>query len=271
MTTPAPVATPTRVTTERGRHYVTPEGRKLPSVTTILGLIGKPGLDHWKLKTERESVIEAAQDLVEHLELRQDPAISAGFAEVLREQVGREPAYKRVMNAAGDIGTAVHALIEWSLRRELGDTVAARPVSVDERGLWAYMAYEEWRRAVDLRPIEVERMLWSETHGYAGTMDLLGEVTLQGERIVAVIDWKTGGIYDESLLQSAAYVNAAIEQGLTKAPTHGLVVHLPKSAKDRVKTRLVRWDEVQRAFQAFLGVKNLWQWMNPNKEAKEAA
>jgi hypothetical protein len=259
MATPAPETILTRVTTERGRYYITPEGRQLPSVTTILGVIGKPGLDNWKIKTERESVIHAAQGLVEELERRDDPAISAGFAEMLRDRLGRAAAFQRVMNQAGQIGTSVHALIEWSLRHELGERVTARPVGLDERGLCAFMAYEDWRRTVDLKPLAVERELWSATHGYAGTMDLLAELTIDDARVVAVIDWKTGGIYNEALLQSAAYMHAAIEMGLAAAPLQGVIVHLPKTAKDKVKVRTVSWDEMPKKLGAFLGAKELWE------------
>lgn len=42
------------VTTERGRTYLTPEGNKLPSVTTILSILSRKGIAEWRAKVGEE-------------------------------------------------------------------------------------------------------------------------------------------------------------------------------------------------------------------------
>jgi len=38
------------VTTEKGRTYVTPQGKKYPSITTVLGELSKEGIKQWRKK-----------------------------------------------------------------------------------------------------------------------------------------------------------------------------------------------------------------------------
>jgi genome maintenance exonuclease 1 len=44
----------TRETTEQGRKYFTPEGKTYPSVTTVLGIQDKSGLEAWKKRVGEE-------------------------------------------------------------------------------------------------------------------------------------------------------------------------------------------------------------------------
>lgn len=44
----------TRETTEQGRKYFTPEGKTYPSVTTVLGIQNKAGLEAWKKRVGEE-------------------------------------------------------------------------------------------------------------------------------------------------------------------------------------------------------------------------
>ena len=43
------------VTTQKGRTYVTPEGRKYPSITTVLGERSKAGIIEWRKKVGEEA------------------------------------------------------------------------------------------------------------------------------------------------------------------------------------------------------------------------
>lgn len=69
------IPTCTRKTTEKGRFYFTPEGNTYPSVTTVLSIVPKDGIEKWK------------------------------------QQVGEEKA-ARVTTQAGIRGTAFHNLAE---------------------------------------------------------------------------------------------------------------------------------------------------------------
>src|SRR5215471_19300118 len=90
----------------RDRFY-TIDGRQLPSVTTVLDVIAKPGLGPWYAKQERQ--------YFEYV-----------LAAVVAAVTGVKAA-DRERQRASVIGAAVHAGIEWQLRRALGENAGPAP------------------------------------------------------------------------------------------------------------------------------------------------
>ena len=266
-----------RVSVDQGygrssRFYQTPDGEMYPSVTSILSCVGKPALINWAANQERALVIDAAAALYEDMPLIPKKMSRAAYVATLQSRVGKQKAHQKELARAGEIGTAVHALIEWNLRRELGQQVGPEP-HVADRALWCFMAYEDWRKKSGLKPLAIEQVVWSSSHGYAGTMDVFGEVLIEPHgTCVAVLDWKTGkGIYDEALLQNAAYVQALIEMGHATAPVYGVIVRLPKVETDpEFEVKVILAEEQAELFEAFLAVKRLWGWLQVREEAREA-
>src|SRR5262245_27685130 len=120
------------------------DGALVPGVTTILGR-WKPGgaLTQWAFKT--------------------------GYQQGLNKE---PPDLYKKRDAAADIGTFVHALIEWHILGECGD----RPepaLSQDDvkRGLNGYTQYLRWESRTRLRIISWERPLVSELYRFGGTLD----------------------------------------------------------------------------------------------------
>lgn len=258
---------------QSSRFYETPDGLLYPSVTNILGCIGKPALINWAAKTEREMVVEAAANLWEDVPLVGKKMSRPAYIATLTERIGKTKAHQKELAKAGEIGSQAHALIEWNLRKELGQTVGPEP-RIADKALWAFMAYEDWRKKSGLKPLAIEQTVWSTTHRYAGTMDVFGEVLIEPHgTCVAVLDWKTGkGIYDEALLQNAAYVQALIEMGHAKPPVYGVIVRLPKVETDPdFEVLPIAAHEQPALFDAFLAVKRLWGWLQVREEAREAA
>lgn len=249
----------------RGRFYEIADGARYPSVTNILGCIGKPALINWAANTERALVIQAASNLYE--DLPTSPKMSkAAYIETLTRRIGREKAHTKELAKACEIGSECHSLIEWNLRRELGQKVGPQPV-IGDKATWAFMAYEDWRKKTGIRPVMIEQTIWSRKYGYAGTMDLCADVEEFGT--LAIIDWKTGkGIYEEALLQNAAYVQALIEMG--HAPSlnvYGMIVRLPKMETDpEFEVRVITPEEHAELFQAFLAVKRLWEFIQKHNK-----
>jgi hypothetical protein len=69
-------------------------------------------------------------------------------------------------------------------------------------------AYVRFLDAFDVEPILVESTVYSVTHGYAGTLDLVADLTVEpGHRKRMLLDVKTNekGIFSETALQLAAY------------------------------------------------------------------
>ena len=255
------------------RQYQTPDGERYDSVTSILSVVGKPALINWAANTERALVIEAASNLWEDIPINGKKMSRTAYVATLTERIGKQKAHQKELAKAADIGSQVHALIEWNLRRELGQIVGPEP-TVQDKAAWAFMSYEDWRKATKLVPVAIEQVVWSTQHRYAGTMDLFADVLIEpyGSCHV-VLDWKTGkGIYPEALLQNAAYVQALIEMGHATTLVHGAVVRLPKVETDpEFEVRIITPEEQVELFNVFVNVKALWDWSQAIEAARKVA
>jgi len=240
-----------KIQTRRGRFYGA-DGKKYPSVTTILSCLGKPALIAWSANVERELVVDAAADF--HFD-QEAPAISskAGWMLQLVERIGKKKANRRLLEKAGEIGNQVHKFIEWTLKKELLHEVGPSPELGVESG-YAYSSWLRWRQSVDFKPILVESMVVSHEHQYAGTMDYL---CAEVNGVQTLCDWKTGKrVYYEAHLQNAAYRHAIREMGIAD-PKAGLILRLPKVKEDPDFEAVTARDEVE-CFKLFLSAKQLW-------------
>lgn len=245
----------------RSTRFYNVEGVQYPSVTSILSAVAKPALVPWAAKTEREAVLRAAADLWEDLPIVSPRLSRSAYLSTLERRVGKEKAHAKASAKAMDIGSEAHGRIEWQLRTDLGQKPGPQP-EISEKALWAFMAYEDWRLQAGITPLLIEQTVWSNTHQYAGTMDLYCRLEHQG--INAVADWKTAkGIYPEMFLQVVAYAQALIEMGHAEPPVAGLIVRLPKVETDPgFEARLIPPEMHPKIFQVFLSVLELWKWLD---------
>lgn len=257
-----PTSVPARVDGPRGRVYVKPDGTEFVSATTVLGVLAKPQLAKWAVNVELEHAAEVAAALRDEMALSMASLSRDSYRSALLARIGQGSASDRIMREASALGTSVHASIEWEERQQLGLPVGKKPI-LSEKGLHAFAAYRAWRKEYRLTPSAVEEVVWSDTHRYAGTLDLRGEVDLGGKRVSAVIDWKVSTrIYPEASLQNAAYVHALLEMGLVAPPVVGLIVRLPRTASDHVDVKVIPYEQHEALFQTFLATKALWEWRN---------
>jgi hypothetical protein len=246
------------------RFYETPDGNSYPSVTTILQAVNKPALVNWAAKVEREAVIQAAANLWEDAPTTGAKMTRPVYVTTLEARIGKQKAHQKALAKAGEIGSQVHALIEWNLRKQLGQKVGPEPEIVDGAA-WAFAGYEEWRSQAGFQPKLIEQAVWSNTYGYAGTMDWFGSVN----GVECVGDWKTGkAIYGEAVLQNAAYVHALKEMGHVEGPVGGCIVRLPKVEDDPgIEVKIITPEELDAAFAVFLNVFEVWKWMDAENAA----
>ncbi len=213
----------------RARFY-TIEGRQLPSVTTVLDVIAKPGLGPWYAKEERRYFEAAMLEVLSRPGARDPEYVLTAVVEA----VSGVKAADREKQKAAAIGTAMHAGIEWQLRTMLGEDAGPEP-RLPDMATWAVESWKDWAKGVVLEPLAIERPVYCPDCGYAGTMDLYARV----KGVLTVLDWKSGkAIYPEAFLQNVAYRHAAARQGMPSA--QGLIVRLPKVVADpawEVKTR----------------------------------
>jgi hypothetical protein len=238
------------------RYYESPEGQRYPSVTTILGVLGKPALVPWAAKVEREAVVEAAANL--YVDAPPEKMSRPSYIATLLDRVGKLKAYQKQSAKALEIGSQAHKLVEWNIRKELGQAPGPEP-EIGPDALVAFAAYEEWRKSVNLVPIWSEQVVYHPIERYAGTMDLFAMANLRGKAERGIVDFKTSkAIYPEALIQVAAYAKAVEAMG------HGAVdvawiVRLPKAQNDP-GFEVVTIEGLEDLYQVFLNLKAVYNW-----------
>lgn len=254
-------------TDERQRFRRRSGGDWLPSSTTILDAMAKGWAFDWSAKMERQLVAGVAGELF--AELRGQKLRPESVAALVTARAGEPYAYERVRDAAGDIGHEAHSMIEWTVRRELGDTFTPEP-TIGTPARAAFAAWGEWRQGCGFVSLAAEVDVYHEAAGYSGMLDYIG---LDAEGIV-VNDWKSGkAIYPSHHLQLASYITAVRSLGIPART--GFIIQLPKvdgdppfkpvevghMAAGRVYT-------VEELFDVFMHVKQLWDWTHhKNKPA----
>ncbi len=232
---------------DRARFYPI-NGQLLPSVTTILEIVAKPGLGPWYAQEERRYFETAMLEVLAKPGARDPEYVLAAVAEA----VSGLRAADREKHKAASIGTAVHAGIEWQLRTMLGEDAGPEP-RLPEAALWALESWKDWAKQVELEPLAIERAVYCKDCGYAGTMDLYARV----KGIPTVLDWKSGkAIYSEAFLQNVAYRHAATRLGMPSE--QGLIVRLPKQLEDPAWEAMPVPETVM--LEDFLAALRLWRW-----------
>ena len=232
---------------DRARFYRI-EGRDLPSVTTILDIVAKPGLGPWYAQQERRWFEAAMLEVLAKPGARDPEFVLAAVVEA----VSGLKAADRERQRAVTIGSAAHAGIEWHLRTALGEDAGLPPL-LPEAAAWAVESWKDWAKTVTLEPLAIERTVYCLDCGYAGTLDLYARV----KGVVTVIDWKTGrAIYPEALLQNVAYRHAAAQGGMPAQ--QGLIVRLPRLLNDPAWEVMSVPDTLRQ--NDFLAALALWRW-----------
>lgn len=146
--------------------YKNAAGKRVPSVSTILGELAKPALIDWAWKLGTQGIN-----------------------------------YREYRDALADIGTMTHRMILDHFRGVPTET-AAYPEDVVNLAHNCYKSFEAWERQNKIEPVMMETPLVSELHQYGGTSDFLGYVNGH----LTLIDFKTGkAIYPEHFIQLAGY------------------------------------------------------------------
>jgi hypothetical protein len=184
-----------RVETAKGHYYKDAQGHRIPGVTTILGDgVPKPALINWAANATAEYAVDQWDQLTEL-------SPSARLKEL-------QGARYSVSDKAKKRGTEVHGYGE---RLVKGESVSGVPDEL--RG--HVEAYARFVDKFELDPILVETPIVHYQYGYAGTLDLVTELTdSEGQRRTLLLDLKTNekGIFGETALQLAAYRYAQFYQ-----------------------------------------------------------
>jgi hypothetical protein len=159
------------------KGYRTKDGKRVPSVTTVLGRFKEAGgLIHW--------------------------AWSLGIE-------GED--YRQARDAAADAGSITHDWVEDTVH---GTPLREFPNAAPETIVLARTALDAFRDWVELNEVKwlaTEFPLVSETHRFGGTPDALALV--RGKRYL--LDWKSSNrVYGEHVCQVGAYRALMLENGM---------------------------------------------------------
>lgn len=172
-------------------------GIEYPSVTTVLGILGKgDALLGWAAKC----AIDYARAKIE---------AGAEPLAALQDAAGN---WKTVRDEAADIGSEIHDLIHKYIKFGRDVTGNLRPEV--ENG---FLAFLEWESRHKVEWHKTEMRVTSRIHGFAGTLDAICSMRPNpesAERKKYLIDFKSSkGFYDGFDMQLAAYRVGAAEAG----------------------------------------------------------
>lgn len=234
------------------------------SVTTLIRAIDKPAIPYWAARGVATTAIQHRQYL--------DADVQRFGEREAIYQLSQAPWRQR--SRAGEIGTAVHALIDAHVRgAELPPVPEDLRAEVEPR-------FEQFHRFLaEYRPTfhGAEMTVYNPEHGWAGTLDELAEIGTRGLGLIDVKCTNAGrdgepGVYAEHGLQCAAY-----RHGRWIVPVRGAwaePVPMPELAWGAVlwlatdRFALVEVDVSAETYRAFRIAAELWRWTDgPGKRA----
>lgn len=239
---------------DEARFYDIEGVGRLPSVTTILSVISKPGLLAWQAKQGTLKALNIMERLKE-------------MAPIVHEAIQKEfgAAFFKDGNAqaaeAADYGKQAHSAIERHLKGEPLPEMAPPAQR-------SFESFLQWQKTIDFRLIKAECVIHSKRFGYAGTCDAIAE-TSEG---MTLFDWKTGNrTYPDHELQTVAYKYAAEEmaghniQNVTICRFGKNGIFDPK--KDIHVVPPLTFPD---CFDRFIDAKRLWEWQRESQRLEAA-
>jgi hypothetical protein len=209
-----------------------------PSVTSILGVLAKPGLEKWKLDQVALATLRAPKQAEESEDYWCSRVRNVAFEQV--EQ-------------AADMGTMIHGALEAAMAGEPYDPelrVYIQPVL-------------EWKEKTGIEIVDREVRMVNKAEGYAGTADVLFRY---GQNGIGILDYKTRKTkptektltaYDNQAMQLAAY--AATYWGPENVE-RVLAANIFISTTEPGRMEVVKHPDLTRDWKAFRMVAALWRY-----------
>ena len=210
-----------------------------PSVTSVLGVLAKPGLEKWKLNQVALATLRAPKQ--------------AGESEDYWCNRVRNAAFDQVEQAA-NLGTMIHGALELAMA---GEAYAEDLHSFIEPVL-------AWKQKTGIEVVGREVRLVNKLHGFAGTADVLFRYGRNG---IGILDYKTRKTkpgeevvaYDNQAMQLAAY--AATYWGEANV-SRVVAANVFISTTEHGRVVVVKHPNILRDWKAFRIVAALWRYQN---------
>ena len=226
----------------KGRHYRTPEGLLVPSVTNVISTLDKPALPRWsaKLVAERAAMMKHSLAKMDDTDIV-DTLKGAPWSRSKR---------------AADRGTDIHAYLEARLNDWEPEELSADAEPFRD-------AADDWILHADIEVVDTELTVFHPL--YAGTTDFVARIN----GTLTIGDFKTSkAIYPEAALQLAALWGCYTDQhgdplpwrDAEGGPTEMPELQVIRIGEDGWEAKTVA--DPHHSLQAFFGLLDAWTWKN---------
>jgi hypothetical protein len=124
-------------------------------------------------------------------------------------------AHKEYMNRVSDLGSRLHKWVEYDLKN-----LKFPDAELKEDMIRGIESWDAFKASHEIELIDSERVLFSRTYRFGGTMDL--RLKVDGQAYVA--DLKTGSVQSKAFIQLSAYKHMLQEMGLSDGSEKLLVL-----------------------------------------------
>lgn len=226
-----------------GHKYVLlPEGKPVPSVTTIKSVLNKPALVNW-----------AANQAVDHIASCLKPGVSMDEVEINMLLSAARKAHTQKKQDSAEIGSMVHEWLSKFIKGENPDM----PVSPLMHK--AVSNFLEWKDKHKVKFILSEQPVYSREYNYCGTLDFVAEI--EGNLFLG--DIKTSNaIYEDYWIQLAAYGIARSEEFPEEDYKHQGIIRISRDGSFEFAVS----KDPNACFDAFLACKELYEWQELMKK-----
>lgn len=208
----------------------------LPSVTTIFGIMAKPGLDRWKLNKAIEAALSTPRDDNEPDERYHKRILQKSFQET---------------SEAAELGTKIHDAIDAAFD-------GVEPAEEIKQYVEPTMKY---LGSLGLQDVRREDVVVNVAEGYAGRVDLLAKYGAKN----IIIDFKTRktqeGVkvtpFEFQPTQIAAYAMAAFG---TLDNCYGANVYISTTEPGRIEKAVYDEELLKKEYDLFLNMNAIWRY-----------
>ena len=153
------IVEPTLTDKKMDGFYVGKTGNKYPRITGILDLLKIDALPQWSANL-------TVDYFKEHIGEMLTPEQQEYHFKVAKT------AYREVSKAAMNTGSIVHGAIHAYLSGAKPEPI----IGDNKQAETAFLGFLEWKDTVNLKPIEMEKVVVNEEEEYGGTIDLIAEM-----------------------------------------------------------------------------------------------
>ena len=154
---------------------------------------------------------------------------------------------------AASAGTLAHRLVERHLRGEKDFVLSEEEQLVETAARAAFKNFLKWQEQSKITFRQLETRLVSENYRFGGTIDAIG-VEEDGTRVV--VDFKTGSIYGDHLMQTAAY-RLLWNENFPEDPLDNRV-HILSFKRQEGDFTHACFDGVDKELEAFISLRKLY-------------